>query len=231
MPAPESPRILAVRLSSIGDVILITPLLRALRARHPGAHLAVLTKRATAPLLQHDPRIDSVIVLEPGGSLAALARRLRAERYTHVLDLHGSLRSRALRWLVPGRWRGYDKHAVARWGLIHLHRRWYRDQVATAERYFEAARDLDVRPDGGPPEVVVPPASADAAGAWLAARGIPGRFVALAPGAAHATKRWPAESWQDLATRLSRRGLGVVTVGGPEDAPIGAAVAAAAGAA
>ncbi|HEV2290403.1 MAG TPA: hypothetical protein VGR60_01035, partial [Gemmatimonadales bacterium] len=97
MPSFPAPRILAVRLSSIGDVVLITPLLRALRARHPGAHLSVLTKRAMAPLLQHDPRIDSLIVLEPGGSLAELARRLRAERYTHFLDLHGSLRSRALR--------------------------------------------------------------------------------------------------------------------------------------
>ncbi|MGB7212902.1 MAG: lipopolysaccharide heptosyltransferase II [Gemmatimonadales bacterium] len=231
MPLATAPRILAVRLSSIGDVILVTPLLRAIRARHPDAHLAVLTKRALVPLLQDDPRVNEVLALEPGESLGSIARRLRRERFTHCLDLHGSLRSRALRLLVPGRWRGYGKRAVARWALIHLHRDWYRDQVPTPERYFEAARDLDVHPDGGPPEVFVPATAARTADAWLAERQIPRRFVALAPGAAHATKRWPAESWVALATSLAKRGIGIVTVGGPEDRVVAAEVAAAAGAA
>ncbi|MGH7589987.1 MAG: lipopolysaccharide heptosyltransferase II [Gemmatimonadales bacterium] len=230
MPAPAAPRILAVRLSSIGDVILITPLLRAIRARHPKAHLAVLTKRALVPLLQDDPRVDEVLALEAGESLASIAKRLRRERFTHCLDLHGSLRSRALRLMVPGRWRGYDKRAVARWALIHLHRDWYGDQVPTPERYFEAARDLDVHPDGGPPEVFVPASAADATGAWLAASGVPRPFVALAPGAAHATKRWPAESWKALAASLAGRGFGVISVGGADDRAVGAEVAAAAGA-
>ncbi|MGH7533239.1 MAG: glycosyltransferase family 9 protein [Gemmatimonadales bacterium] len=230
MPAPTAPRILAVRLSSIGDVILITPLLRAIRARHPEAYLAVLTKRALAPLLQNDPRVDEVLALEPGESLSSVAGRLRRERFTHCLDLHGSLRSRALRLLVPGRWRGYDKRAAARWALIHLHRDWYHDQVPTPERYFEAARDLDVHPDGGPPEVFVPATAADATDAWLATSGVPRPFVALAPGAAHATKRWHVESWKALAASLAERGLGVVTVGGPDDRAVSAEVAAAAGA-
>lgn len=229
VPSPAAPRILAVRLSSIGDVILITPLLRAIRTRHPDAYLAVLTKRALAPLFQDDPRLDQVIALEPGESLASLARRLRRERFTHCLDLHGSLRSRALRLLVPGRWRGYDKRALARWALIHLHRHWYRDEVPTPERYFEAAQDLDVHPDGGPPEIFLTAAAERAADAWLAAHGISGPFVALAPGAAHATKRWPAPSWSALAAALARRGIGVVTVGGPDDREVGREVAAAAG--
>lgn len=229
VPRPAAPRILAVRLSSIGDVILITPLLRAIRARHPEAHLAVLTKRAMAPLLQDDPRVDEVIALEPGESLRSIARRLRRGRFTHCLDLHGSLRSRMLRLLIPGRWHGYDKRAAARWALIHLHRDWYRDQVPTPERYFEAARDLDVHPDGGPPEVFAPATAVSAADGWLADRRVPPRFVALAPGAAHATKRWPVESWEALAASLAERGLGVVTVGGPDDQAVGARVAAAAG--
>lgn len=228
MPSPDAPRILAIRLSSIGDVILITPLLSALRARHPDAHLAVLTKRALAPLFQDDPRLDQVIALEPGESLRALARRIRRERFTHCLDLHGSLRSRALRLLVPGRWRGYDKRALPRWALIHLHRHWYRDDVPTPERYFEAARDLDVRPDGRPPEIVLSAAAEAGADQWLASRAIHTPFVALAPGAAHATKRWPAPSWSALAAALARRGIGIVTVGGPEDREVGAEVAAAA---
>ena len=227
---PASPlRILAVRFSSIGDVILTTPLYRAIRARHPGAHLTVVTKRATAPLLEGNPAIDRVVPLEPGETISALAARL-GEGYTWGLDLHGSLRSRALRWLVAARWRGYRKRTAARWALIHLKRDWYGSHHAVAERYFEAARDLDVRPDGRPPEVFVP-ADTDATMAdWLAERKVPDRFATLAPGAAHATKRWPVEQWSALAKALASEGVGVVAVGGPEDRASAEAVAAAAGA-
>lgn len=229
VPLDRPPAILAVRFSSIGDVILTTPLLRALRARHPGARITMVTKRAMLPLLAANPYLDEVVALEPGEGIGAIARRLRASRYTHGLDLHGSLRSLALRRLIPARWQGYDKRLVARWALIHLHRNWYRDQVPTAERYFEAARDLDVRPDGGPPQVIVPPAVVSKMGAWLGAKGIPPRFAVLAPGAAHFTKRWPVESWTALARSLAERGLGVVTVGGKDDAGAGRSVAGAAG--
>lgn len=227
---PASPlRILAVRFSSIGDVILTTPLYRAIRARHPDAHLTVVTKRATAPLLEGNPAIDRVVPLEPGERISALAARLGGG-YTWGLDLHGSLRSRALRWLVAARWRGYRKQSIARWALIHLKRNWYGPHHPVAERYFEAARDLDVRPDGRPPEVFVPPDTDAAMADWLADRKVPDRFAIMAPGAAHATKRWPVERWSALARTLASEGIGVVAVGGPEDRASAEAVAAAAGA-
>ena len=64
-PAP-APRILVVRFSSIGDLVLITPLLRALRTRHPDCYLAVATKEEFAPLLRHNPHIDRIIEFAAG---------------------------------------------------------------------------------------------------------------------------------------------------------------------
>ncbi len=88
-----------------------------------------------------------------------------------------------------------------------------------AERYFEAARRLDTRPDGGPPEFCLGPGATDRAAQWLAERGLGGgaRLAALAPGAAHATKRWPIAHWSALAKRLGTAGYRPVVVGGPED--------------
>lgn len=219
-----APRILAVRFSSIGDVLLTTPLLRALRQRHPEAHLSMLTKPAYAPLLSANPHLNELLTLEPGEPLARLAARLRAGRYTHLLDLHGSVRTRLLRGLVPGRWRGYPKHRTARAVLIRSKRDIYRDHRPVAERYFDAAEGLDVRPDGGPAELLLTEATTAAAGEWLTAHGIAGqrRLIALAPGAAHATKRWPGEYWVALAEALARQGVDgkpadVVVVGGPGD--------------
>ena len=97
------PNILLVRFSAMGDTLLVTPLIRALRTRHPEARITLVTKRAFAPLFQHNPRISEVIGWQPPTTLAELGRRLRGEHFTHRLDLHGSLRSRALRWKVGGR--------------------------------------------------------------------------------------------------------------------------------
>jgi lipopolysaccharide heptosyltransferase II len=226
-----APRILLVRFSSIGDILLTTPLIRALRARHPDARIDALTKARFAPLLSNNAHLDAVLAPAEGESLAALAARLRPAHYTHRLDLHGSLRSRQLRLFLPGRWRGYPKHRLARGFLVLTQRNHYpAGTPPVPERYFEAADGLDVRPDGGPPEFGLSSAAMAEADAYLMEAGMSagGRLVALAPGAAHATKRWPVEHWKALAASLLARGRPVVIVGGPEDVDTANEVAAAA---
>src|SRR5512139_47334 len=75
--AAVEPRILAVRFSSIGDILLTTPLLRALRTRFPDSRIDVVTRRTFRPLLSDNPRIDSVLDLGPEERLAPLAAALR----------------------------------------------------------------------------------------------------------------------------------------------------------
>jgi len=179
----------------------------------------VVTKEEYLPLLSHNPNLDRVIGLAPGQPLRSLAAELRRERYTHRLDLHGNLRSLALRALVGGRWSGYPKHRVARAWLIRSKRDRYRDRRPVAERYFSAAQGLEVEPDGGPPELTISAESEAEALAWLARSGLrPDRpIVSLAPGAAHPTKRWPLDHWHQLMTELVASGVGVALVGGPAD--------------
>src|SRR5213076_2269383 len=209
-------RILCVRFSSIGDVLLTTPLVRALHRRHPDAELYFVTKRAMAPLVLENPKLDKVIELEPNARITDLAGRLRALRPTHGLDLHGSLRSAALRLLVPCQWSGYSKRKLARTVLIAAKINMYGKHVPVPERYFEATRALDVHPDGGPPEFFLAPAARERVARWLAERGLDRQpFAALAPGAAHATKRWPIRHCTALAERLRKMGYALVAVGGP----------------
>ena len=215
----------------MGDVILTTPLVRALRAAYPDAVLYYATRRAFAPLLESNPHVDRVHTLpdDAEGGLRALARELRAERFDHVLDLHGTLRARLLRLLMPGpRWSSYDKRSIERRALVLLRRNPSGHVVPVAERYFDAARHLGVRPDGGPPEVVPTPEAESEAEAALRAAGVAEgeAFVAVAPGARHATKQWPVESWTALAGDLVRRGIRPVVVGGPEDAEAGSRIVA-----
>jgi lipopolysaccharide heptosyltransferase II len=217
-----APNVLAVRFSSIGDVLLTTPLLRAIRLRHPAARISVLTRQTYLPLLSHNPHVDRVIGVPAGRSVASVAAELRSAEYTHRLDLHDSFRTRMLRTLVRGRWSTYPKHRVARALLIYTKRNHYRDSKPVAERYFSAARDLDVVPDGKPPDFFLGPDAERRASDWLATAGLARDrpMIALAPGAAHATKRWPQAHWMTLIERIMGEGFDAVIVGGADDAPL-----------
>jgi lipopolysaccharide heptosyltransferase II len=210
--------VLLVRFSSIGDILLTTPLVRALARRHPEAKLVYVTKRAMAPLVADNPHLTEVVTLEPGEPIRHLARRLRQLAPTHGLDLHGSIRSAALRLLVRCRWAGYRKRKLPRALLIASKLDVYRRPAPVPERYFDAARRLDTRPDGGPPEFCLSQGARERAAQWLGERGLSGaRIAALAPGAAHATKRWPIAHWSALASRLRAAGYRPLVVGGPDD--------------
>jgi heptosyltransferase II len=220
--------VLLVRFSSIGDVLLTTPLVRALRRRHPDARLVFVTKRALAPLVADNPHLSEVVTLEPQEPVRHLAARLATLHPTHGLDLHGSLRSRALRLLVRCRWAGYRKRRLSRTLLIATKLDVYgaRGSVPVPERYFAAARHLDVRPDGGPPEFFVGAPAKQRVSEWLAGKGLgEAPIAALAPGAAHATKRWPVGHWTQLAAQLRAVGLAPVVLGGPEDRGLAAQLA------
>jgi heptosyltransferase-2 len=226
-----APDVLVVRFSAIGDILLITPLLRAIRARHPGARIAVLTKVSYVPLLSHNPHLSEVLGMGPRESVLAIAQRIRSVRYSHLLDLHGNLRSLALRRLAPGPWRSYDKRTIERALLITTKRDRYGAYLAVAERYFEAAKDLDVEPDGGPPDFYISEEADCRAAERLMALEL-GRerpIVAIAPGAAHATKRWPIEHWVDLVGRITSTGADVAILGGPDDVEAAAAITRTAG--
>ncbi len=216
----------------MGDILLTSALVRALRARHPDAHIAFLIKAQFAPLVSESPRLTEVLTYRDGDPLLPLARELRARKFTHLMDLHGSLRSRALHWLVPGRWREYSKRRVAREILIRLKKNVYRDTTPEAERFFDAADGLDVRPDGKGLEFYVSDAARAKVDAWLAAKGLAARhFTLLGPGAAHFSKRWPPEYWTELAARLARSGKAIVVTGGRAEREVGDAITAAARAA
>ena len=190
----------------------------------------MVVREDMADVLRHNPRISDLITWRRGSSLLDLARQLRAQEWTHRLDLHGSLRTFLLRQLVGGEWGSYAKHRGRRRQLIRSGGQRGGFLGAVADRYFEAAKGLDVVPDGGPAEVFTSTVEESAAAAFLAAHhlGQSRGLVAVSPGAAHFTKRWPTEYWIALVKELAERN-DVVVLGGPGDRDVAAAMAAAGG--
>lgn len=220
------PKVLILRLRGVSELLLATPLIRALRTRHPQAHLSVLTTRRLAQLVQENPRVDEVITLGREDSLRDLAPTLRSRGFSHLLDLEDTLRTRALRALVPGAWSAVEDAGLTRW-LLGLGRRGNGDGSSLADRYFAAARTLDVEPDGGPVELVTSDSARERAARWLEQAGLgQGRpFVAFAPGSAHRARRWPVEYWGELIRRIVRTGADAVVVGSTDESPTASEVA------
>ena len=224
--ADQPLNILIVRFSSIGDLLLTTPLLRAIRTRHPDSRITFVVREDMADTIRHNARIDDVVTWRRHSSLTDLADRLREQEWTHRLDLHCSLRSYRLRRMVGGKWTGYAKHRIRRELLILTHGKMGGTLGHVAERYFAAARDLDVTPDGGPTEFFTTPEGEARAAAFLADQqmGQDRPLIAIAPGAAHFTKRWPEYHWIDLVQRLGPD-RDVVILGGKAEESLGAAIA------
>lgn len=129
-------RVLVIRLSSLGDVVLTAPVYRRLKAHWPDCRVSVLVKPAFAAALEGHPCIDEVIPFM--GFFDAL-RRVRAGGFTHLLDLHATSRSFLLRRL-SGVVNAvvYRKHALARRFFVYLGWRSPSLEKHVVERYLEA---------------------------------------------------------------------------------------------
>jgi heptosyltransferase-2 len=138
----NTPRILVIRLSSLGDVVLTGAVYRNLKAHWPGAKITVLTKPAFAPFLEGHPAVDEVLVFR---GLFQAVREIRLRAFTHVLDLHATWRSFWLSSLsgAPERLR-YRKDALARRLYVWARRPSPSLERHTLDRYLECLRPWGV---------------------------------------------------------------------------------------
>ncbi len=190
---------LVIRFSSIGDVVLTTPLLRALRARFPQSQIDYVTRTEYAELVRSNANLNVTYAFDAGTGfpgLRELKRKLRRERYDLVIDLHNSLRSRYLRSMRGvGSIVVVDKRIPERTMLVKFKKNTYREIVPVASRYLETVQEWGVQNDRKGPEVHIPDE------VLFAVSGKMGRLklnrfehvIGLCPFARHATKEWPAE--------------------------------------
>ena len=197
-----------IRFSSIGDIVLTSPVVRGLH-RQLGAEVHFLTKPQFAGLLSASPYIDRIHTLPD--SFAELVDALRAYRFDQVIDLHNNLRTWRLRASLTGpRWHRFDKLNLGKWLLVNANIDRL-PKLHIVDRYLAAAAPLGLRNDGKgldyflPDKTEWPPQVTD-----LHQR----RFVAVAVGAAHATKQIPI---QILAEILAELTAPIVLLGGLGD--------------
>ncbi len=222
MHSDSKQKFLVLRLSSVGDVVLITPFLRVLRAQYPGSEIHVATRAEFRDLLLHHPAIDRLLVIDISGGRKALEQsnhELLGEQYDAVFDLHDNFRTRLLRNGLSSHIHVIDKRQFKRFVLIHFGRNLYHEIVPVPERYIETGSDYGLTPDMSGPEVFLSPEVTGGIRLTLRKRGWdpPDTAVGICPGAKHFSKRWPVQRYMQLAEALLSRGKRIVLLGGRED--------------
>jgi len=205
---------LVIQTAFPGDVILTTPLIRR-AAERLGAPVDVLTIPAAAGVLANNPHIRDVIVYDkkgPQGRLGPtrqLVRTLKSRRYHTAYLAQGSYRSALIAWAARIPRRIGFRSAKPRWFYTHVV--FPLGEVHQVEKLLALA---DGAPERREPEIYPSAGDREAVDALLTEAGITGDFVALAPGSAWGTKRWPY--YPELARALAGE-QPLAIVGGPGD--------------
>jgi heptosyltransferase-2 len=218
-------RLLLVRTSALGDVLLVAPVADALRAA--GASVELLTDARLVPLVTALGAFDRVHGLDPRGADAGLLGHLRRARalgaFDGVVDLQGKLRTRLVARAIRAAARAT---LVKRGPLRAIAALLGRDRPLDDAHDTELYRRVLDRPSLAPglqlgaPRLPADAAGPQAAGAQRAQR------IGLGIGTTHATKRWPTEHWVALGralldeARAEGRARTLVLVGGPRDAAL-----------
>jgi len=207
-------KILVLRFSSIGDIVLTSPVVRALKQQVPNAEVHFCTKPAYRSLIEANPYIDRGHYLT--GSLRELAAELRAEQFDFVVDLHHNLRTSLLKAQLGVKSRSFQKLNFQKWLLVKFKVNTL-PKVHIVDRYLAAAAPLGVRNDGKGLDYFIPRRD-EVDVATVLPFDFQRGYVAFAIGAQHATKRLPVERIIELCGQLGRP---VVLLGGPEDESTG----------
>ena len=221
-------RVLVVRLRSIGDTVLSTPSLFALKRFLPHAAVDILLEDWVAPVLDGFAHVDNIITLErkSASARARVARRLRANRYDVVYNLHGGTTATLLARATGAKHRvGYQTYQYAR---LHSHLSpsssslWGQNKTHSVEQQLALLGWTGVPVSDRPPtQLAVTAAAAATIASRLQAAGLTNTsFAVIHPAAAFATKQWAAEKFARVAEELAGQGLGIVAITAPDEAQI-----------
>jgi len=212
------PKFLIIRFSSIGDIVLTTPVIRCLKKQVPDAEVHFLTKSSFLPVVQHNPYIDKIHLLAHSWEL--MIEELKAEEYDYIIDLHHNTKTLRVKSALKKKSFSFYKLNIEKYIYTSIKRN-ILPKTHIVDRYLKTVESFGVKNDGAGLDYFISkeeetkrediPASHSAG------------FVACVIGAALGTKQWPVHKWKEFCQQLEHP---VILLGGPEDVTAGNEIAA-----
>jgi lipopolysaccharide heptosyltransferase II len=228
LPPARYKRILIIRTDRMGDVILSTPAISALRGAYPQAYLAMVVRPYTRDIVAGNPDLDEVFIYDKDRKEKGLlstwrfCRNLARKKFDLAVTLNPSNRSHLIPFLagIPERV-GYDRKL----GFLLTTRvedRKFEGKKHEIEYTLDIVRAAGVRPLGYDTFMPIPPESEAWAEEILKKQGVQpqDRLVVLNPAASDDSKIWPPAGYAQVADKLAQKGLKIIILGGPGDRKI-----------
>ncbi len=207
-------KFLVIRFSSIGDIVLTTPVIRVIKEQVDGAEVHFLTKPAYHSILEHNPYLDGIHHLKK--SMKETLNPLREEGFDYVIDLHHNLRTRRLKNRLKVLDFSVNKLNREKWLMVNFKKNKLPDKHIV-KRYLDCVSVFDVKDDGKGLDFFIPETDKFEIDEMLKPQ-----FLALSIGGQHETKKLPPDSIREIAKNMEAP---VVLLGGPQDKAIGDEIA------
>lgn len=206
-------KFLIIRFSSIGDIVLTTPVIRTLKNQVEGAEIHYLTKKTFAPVLVHNPYIDQLHLLDH--SLNDAIKELKLVNFDYIIDLHHNLRTSIIKSRLNILAFSFNKLNIEKWLMVNFKVNRL-PNLHIVDRYMKTTRLFDVQNDGKGLDYFIAPADE------INFNDLPethrNGYVGFVIGAKHATKKLPSAK---IVTIIQKLKLPMVLLGGKEDSEEG----------
>lgn len=210
-------KFLIIRFSSIGDIVLTTPVVRCLKQQVPDAEIHYLTKFSFHKVVASNPYIDKFYYLQDNWDL--LMHELKEENYDYIVDLHHNIRTLKIKRALKVPAFQFDKINIQKWLYTNFKINRLPD-LHIVDRYMDTVASFGVTNDGKGLDYFL---SADEK---VTEKDLPhshlAGYIGIVIGAAHATKRMPVEKLKELCLAIDHP---IILLGGPEDQQSGNEIA------
>lgn len=205
-------KILVIRFSSIGDIVLTSPVYRILQEQLPhGAELHLLTQRRFAFVQEANPFVNKIWAVEKSGM--EVLKELKDENFDYIIDLQNSLRSRSIRKKLAVLSFQVNKQNFRKWIQINLGL-WKGSVGHIVDRYLETLKTFKISNDGKGLDYFIP-STTKSIEDIIPTDFIENKYTVIATGGAHEGKRWSEENWTELSEEFHDERI--IWIGGKED--------------
>lgn len=204
-------KILVIRFSSIGDIVLTSPVLRCIKTQLNNAEIHYLTKQHFVGLVENNPHVDKVWGLQ--SDFKSLVNELKKQRFDYVIDLHNNLRSKRIKLHLSASSAAINKLNIKKWLLVQL-KKDVMPPVHIVDRYIATASKLGIKNDDHGLDFYIPSNT-------VLPDNLPSSFVCYAIGGQHATKKLPTNKIVELCDSIPKE---IVIIGGKDDVEAGAEI-------
>ena len=201
-------KILVIRFSSIGDIVLTTPVIRGIKEQVDGAEVHFATKQKFEAVVKHNPFLSKIHLLD--NDFTSFKNQLKAEKFDLVIDLHHNLRSLRLKKALGVKSFSFDKINFSKWLSVLFKNKKFLPKLHIVDRYMATAKSLGVLNDGKGLDYFLGKETLPEEFAKITKS----PFIAVAIGGQHFTKRMPVKKLSEL---LDKSTLPLVLLGGKED--------------